>query len=93
MTAPAQYELNLEEGVREVQWRGKTVEVEPIPWYVDYIQAARACGVPPWKMVDEKTPRKFWLEAVLIVTGAESAARKTREERAEALAVSSQQKR
>lgn len=57
-----------------------------MPWYIEIIQAARECRVPPWEMLDEKTPRRFWTEAVLIVTGAEAAARKTREERADAMA-------
>lgn len=91
MTAPAQYQLDLEEGVREITWNGRTIEVEPLPWYYEVIQAARECHVPPWKMLDSKTPREFWTEAVLIVSGAEAAARKTREERAEALASASRQ--
>lgn len=68
-------------------------EVEPLPWYYEIIQAARECHVPPWEMLDEKTPRRFWTEAILIVSGAESAARKTRQDRAEAIAAANQQQR
>lgn len=79
--------------MRDIRWNGQTVEIEPLPWYVDIIQAARECRVPPWEMLDEKTPRRFWTEAVLVVTGAEAAARKTRQDRAEALAAANQQQR
>lgn len=86
MTAPAAYANDLEEGVKEVLWQGRPLKIEPLPWYLDYIQAAERAGVPPWEMFDCWTPREFWKDVLLIVSGAEAAAQKTRKERSAALA-------
>jgi hypothetical protein len=69
----------MDEGTAEVTWQGHPVTVEPIPWYVEYLQVARSYGIPPWKLFDQKTPRRFWVEAELIYSGAEAAAREYRE--------------
>jgi hypothetical protein len=85
MAAPASYECDMEEGTTEIKWQGRTVQVEPIPWYVEYLQVARSYGIPPWHLFDQKTPRRFWVEAELIYSGAEAAAREIRESRRAAM--------
>lgn len=61
------------------------MQIEPIPWYVEYLQMAREFGVPPWELFDQKTPRRFWVEAGLIYSGADAAAQKIREDRRAAM--------
>ncbi len=61
------------------------LQVEPFPWYVEYLQMAREFGVPPWKLFEQRTPREFWVQAGLIYSAAEAAARQIREERRAAM--------
>jgi hypothetical protein len=44
----------------------------PVPWYYHYFQAADRANCSPWELIDDYTPREFWLLAAGIVAGAES---------------------
>ncbi len=37
-------------------------DIDPLPWWLDYLDLARKWNVPPWELIDDWTPRRFWIE-------------------------------
>jgi len=44
-----------------------------IPWWVSYFSIADRCHCQPWDLIDDHTPREFWVEAAAILIRAEQA--------------------
>jgi hypothetical protein len=56
----------------------------PVPWYYAYFQAAERANCSPWQLIDDYTPREFWLDAALVVAQAEAEHSRTQQLRASA---------